>query len=151
MIYDKISNIDRYQGISSYLDKAIAYIQRTELSALPIGRTQIDGEHVFVNVMDAEAKEEDSLQFEVHKKYMDIQIDIIGTEVIQLGSDCISVVGPYQETSDCGFVTVEEAVSCRMGPGRFVICMEGEPHKPGIAAGTEKHLHKCVVKVAVEA
>ena len=41
MIYDELKNIARYKGISLYLDKAIEFLEKTDLASLPIGRTEI--------------------------------------------------------------------------------------------------------------
>ena len=74
MIYDELKNIARYKGISLYLDKAIEFLEKTDLASLPIGRTEIFQEKVFANVMEAQAKEETEVEFEIHKRFMDIQI-----------------------------------------------------------------------------
>ena len=85
MIYDEIKNIERYRGISKNLDTAIDFLEKTDLNSLPLGKTEILGDKVFANVMEAQAKAENELSFEIHKKYMDIQVDIEGTEEILIG------------------------------------------------------------------
>lgn len=147
MIYDLISNIGNYKGISKHLDKAIEFIMETDLQGLPLGRTEIDGNHVFINVMEANTKDAIELNFEVHKKYMDIQIDLIGTEMIQIATRPIDEVETYNEGKDIGFFKAEADTSCVMGPGRFIVCMADELHKPGIQVGSNTAIKKCVVKV----
>ncbi|MEF9959991.1 MAG: YhcH/YjgK/YiaL family protein [Niameybacter sp.] len=147
MIYDMISNITMYKGISAYLDKAIQFVEQTDLHTLPLGKTPIDGEHVFINVMKAQTKQEGELDFEIHKKYMDIQIDLRGTEMIQIATECGELVEAYAQAKDIGFFKAEVASSCVMGPGRFVVCMADELHKPGIQVGTSTAIKKCVIKV----
>lgn len=149
MIYDEVKNIERYRGMSVWLDKAIDFLMNTDLDALPLGRTEISGSHVFTNVMEAQAGDEETNQFEIHRKYMDIQIDLEGTEIIQTGLAPVGVLEPYSAETDFGTVVCKKDASCVLGPGRFIICMGEEPHKPGIAAGEDRHLKKCVVKVAV--
>ena len=85
MIYDEIKNISRYRGISSNLDTAIDFLEKTDLKSLPLGKTEILDDKVFANVMEVQAKDEEELSFEIHKKYMDIQIDVEGTELILIG------------------------------------------------------------------
>lgn len=147
MIYDLISNIGRYKGVSKNLDKAIAFIEENNLDTLPLGRTEVDGSRVFINVMEAHTKEAANLNFEVHKRYMDIQIDLIGTEMIQVATQPIEEVEAYDESKDIGFWTGEVDTACVMGPGRFIVCMTDELHKPGIQVGNETAIKKCVVKV----
>lgn len=149
MIYDNLENIQRYRGISRYLDSAVDFLAGHDLHLLPFGRTEIMGEDVFVNVMEAQAQEESKGKFEIHKKYMDIQIDLEGTEIIQIGLGEAKTLDCFNVQTDFGTVSCTRSASCVMGPGRFIICMGEEPHKPGIMAGEERYLKKCVIKVAV--
>lgn len=149
MIYDKITNIGRYRGISPWLDIAVVFIEENDLAALPAGKTVVSGDDVFVNVMEAEAKEGDG-SYEIHKRYMDIQIDIEGTEIIRIGSPVEGAEEVFSPETDFGTVRCEEAASCIMGEGRFIICMAREPHMPGVAAVSDHHLRKCVIKVSAE-
>ena len=52
MIYDEIKNISRYRGISSNLDTAIDFLEKTDLKSLPLGKTEILDDKVFANVME---------------------------------------------------------------------------------------------------
>ena len=150
MIYDLLKNIERYEGISKNLDTAIKFIKEHDLDTLPLGRTDIDDHRVFVNVMEAVAKSEDEIYFEVHKKYMDIQIDLEGIEAIETAVGDLEEITPYDEGKDIGFYRTGTSARCIMGPGRFIVCMAEEEHKPGIACQDERTLKKCVIKVAVE-
>lgn len=51
----------------------------------------------FANVMEAEASEESEVKFEIHKKYNDIEIDIEGTEIIQIGMNIEKIIDVYNE------------------------------------------------------
>lgn len=149
MIYDKIENAGRYRGLSPWLDKALDFLAHQDLGKLPLGRTEILGQQVFANVMEAQAKDEAEGAYEIHKRYMDIQIDLEGVEKIMIGLDSQGPLAPYDEMTDFGTVRCEKAAECVMGPGRFIVCMGEEPHMPGIAAEEERRLKKCVIKVAV--
>lgn len=150
MIYDKIENIENYKGNSRWLDEAISFIISTDLSAIELGKTIICSDKVFANVMEATAVNEEDISYEIHKKYMDIQIDIEGVECVKIGLDVEKVIDEYKEEIDFGRVLCQESASCTLGAGRFVICMAQEPHKPSIAAAQDRRLKKCVIKVAVE-
>lgn len=52
MIYDKLENIERYRGMSVWLDQAIDFLTGTDLAALPLGRTEINGA-MFCKCMEA--------------------------------------------------------------------------------------------------
>ena len=150
MIYDEIKNIERYRGISKNLDTAIDFLEKTDLNSLPLGKTEILGDKVFANVMEAQAKAENELSFEIHKKYMDIQVDIEGTEEILIGLNGFKENEPFSPEKDFGSCTAEKSARMVMGSGRFIVCMAQEPHLPSAAAGDDRRLKKWVIKVAVE-
>ena len=54
-----------------------------DITALPLGRTEIDGDRVVLQVMEARTRELRDDSYELHRDYMDIQIDIEGCEVIE--------------------------------------------------------------------
>ena len=57
MIVDSFDYIACYKGLHPNLDKAIDWLNsRHALDALENGKTIIDGENVFVNVMDADLR-----------------------------------------------------------------------------------------------
>lgn len=149
MIYDALENVKRYKGISENLDRAIAFLETVDLKKLPLGRTEISGTQVFANVMEANAIDPENGKFEVHKKYMDIQIDVEGVEVLEIGMDVKGELDAFNPETDFGTVCCEKSAGCILGPGRFVVCMAEEPHKPSLVYGTDRRLKKCVIKVAV--
>lgn len=149
MIYDKLSNAKRYLGISENLDVALRFIAEHDLNELPLGKTEILDDQVYVNVMLADAGPLEERKFEFHKKYMDIQIDIFGTERIDIGDGDAAEILEFNDGGDIGFVNCKTLSECTMGPGNFIVCMAEEPHKPGIATSSDVALKKCVVKVHI--
>lgn len=145
MIYDLLKNIGNYKGISQNLDTAIEFVLKTDLNSLPLGKTEVDGENVFVNVMDATTKELTEESYEIHQDYMDIQIDLEGTEVIATGLEGVEPLGEYKP--DIQKVKAVKGADCIMGPGRFIICMLEEAHAPNGYQTQPEHIKKCVVKV----
>ena len=147
MIFDKLEHISLYKGMHPNLDTAIDFILSNDLNTLPFGRTDIDGDCVFLNKMEASTAPAESKQYEIHKKYMDIQIDLSGTEQINTG---VRLSGDYPDfdiEKDIGFLDCKKQAFCILGPGNFTICMTSEPHKPGITATEDTSLIKCVLKV----
>ena len=80
MIYCKVSDLEKYSSYSENMRRAIDYVMTHDLSVLPMGKTVIDGEKIFINKSNPETKEADLQQYEVHHRYIDIQIDIEGDE-----------------------------------------------------------------------
>lgn len=148
MIYDKLKNIALYKGLYPNLDLAIDYIQTGNYTSLPLGKHEILGEDVFVSVIELDGKDSKTTPFEIHKKYLDIHIDIAGNELIETGAEAVE--RSFEEENDFGIVECETAVSSYMSPNDFYICMLEEPHKPACAI-SEKNgkIKKCIFKILV--
>ena len=150
MIFDKIANAGLYKGMNRNLDTAIDFMMTQDLASLPLGRTEIDGSRVFLNKMEATASPAEGRPFEVHHKYMDIQIDVVGREAIETGDCAQFFCTDFSDEKDVGFAHCPTEASCTLGNGTFTVCMAGEPHKPGISTGEDNKLVKCVIKVMAQ-
>lgn len=148
MIYDRLANIWKYKGLDRNLDKAVDYLLGTDLTTLPPGRTEIDGDQVYLQVMEAETHQLTAESYELHRDYFDIQIDIEGCEVIKTALDGVDLIGDCTSDFQKAAAVNGPGCSCVMGPGRFLICMTGEAHAPGGFFGKAERVKKCVVKVA---
>ena len=82
MIYGSLKTIEKYKGINELLDTAIDFIVNNKLDQLPNGRTEINGDLIYVNVVDSKLISEDEGQYEYHESYIDIHVDIDGSEKI---------------------------------------------------------------------
>ena len=149
MIYDLLTNIGNYRGMNRNLDKAIDYLMASDINTLPLGKTVIDGDRVFLQVMEARTRQLTDESYEVHRDYMDIQIDIEGCEVIETALDGVTPIGEYQPDFQKAAARGGAGGRGVMGPGRFILCMAGEAHGPGGCLQEPECVKKCVVKVAV--
>lgn len=148
MIYDQLSHLSHYLGLGKNLDTAIHYLLNHDLCRLPLGKTVIDGDNVFLNCMEAQTQSAQNKQYEMHEQYLDIQIDLSGTERVLIGDSQTMKKGEYDVQNDVVFGQCIPLADCLLGPGNFIICMAGEPHMPGVSSTTQpEQLKKCVVKV----
>ena len=68
MLYDRLDNLEQYTGLFENLDPCIAWIMENGLDDLPMGRTEIQGEDIYVTVMECPATEDSAVDFETHSK-----------------------------------------------------------------------------------
>ena len=97
MICDALEHLNRYRGLHRNLDTAIDYLTAYhvahDLYDLPLGRTEVDGENVFINVMEADLSP-DSTRLEYHKKYADlVQLGDAAVHGVQIGLHGVDVGG----------------------------------------------------------
>ncbi len=148
MIYDTLENLNQYTGVFEHLDTAIEFIEKTNMATLPLGKTVVDGENVFVNVMEVEPQSGEGRTFETHSKYMDLQLDIEGVELCEVSLGEVDCAEEYDAEKDCATWNGETSCALVLGEGRFAVFMVEEPHKPNIKAEGYPKIKKAVFKIA---
>ena len=93
----------------------------------------------------------ETLQFETHEQYFDVQYLVCGTEKLGCRSrDGLTETAPYDPANDITFYQ-EPALGGEvlLNSGEFVIFAPEDAHKPRCAAGEPMDVIKIVVKVPV--
>ena len=147
MLYDRLENLEQYTGLFENLDKCIQWIGENDVYALPLGKTEIDGNSLFVNVMEITPKAEEEIPFESHSQYMDLQMDLEGSELFQVALGQLKTTQPYDPETDCAFFQASPSIAGVLGEDRFAVFMVEEPHKPGIRAAGAQTVKKAVFKI----
>ena len=145
MIVDKLVHLERYAHLGKHFETAAKFAAANDLYALPLGRTDVDGENVFINVFE-NVYDRPDMFWEAHRKYADVQIVLAGCERFGWGSEVQfgEIDGdliPCSHVTGFGFV---------LAAGQFAIFLPLEPHSPGNPAGEPAPCRKAVIKVLVE-
>jgi biofilm protein TabA len=152
MIVTNLSDIERYRGLGINLDKAIAWLLAGGWGGLPDGKLEIDGTNVFALVQHYDSKTIENCRFETHRKYVDIQMLVSGTEIMEVRPiDGLVVAESYKP--DIELYAAPEAGSVHavlLAPGTAAILFPEDAHRPCIAiGGIPVAVHKIVLKVAL--
>ena len=149
MIVDVIDRYAHYTMLTANFDKAFEFLRTEDLASLTEGKHQIDGDDLFALVQRYEVKPADDGLFEVHKKYIDIQYVVSGSELIGYapkGSQ--EVIHAYDESADDYALYKGEASFIKLEAGMFAICFPDDLHMPGIGEDMSK-VQKIVMKVKI--
>ena len=149
MICDTLNQLHLYKGFHKNLDTAIEFLAAHPLDTLPLGRTEVDGDEVFINVMDADLKPHTGSHAEYHRLYADLQIDLTGSEHLGWASEGTEQ-GEFDEENDFGLRTGPEHCGMTLGEGRFAVFFPGELHKPSCKTPGCDHVRKAVVKILMK-
>ena len=150
MFFDQLKNLPRYQGIHKNIDTAIEYLMTHDLSSFDLGRYDVDEDRVFFFLQENTLCQEQTDSFEFHARYLDLHFLLAGHEMIQYGCQEKEVLEAYDEESDIGFVTCDQAYPLLLDGVNFAAFLTGEAHQPNQFAGQEKIVKKCVFKVLLD-
>jgi biofilm protein TabA len=133
-------------------DKAFNFLKGSNLSTLELKKHVIDGENLFVNVSEYKTKEAIDAKFEAHRKYIDIQYVIKGTEMIGVAplASKDSITQPYDEKKDVEFLKFSNETFYQATPGNFFIFFPEDGHMPSVKTDSISSVMKLVVKIKID-
>ena len=68
MIFAKLNGGENYSVYPAAIQKAIDYLKNTNVMELPLGRHDIDGDKIFLNIMDMTTHGFEGSHPEIHEK-----------------------------------------------------------------------------------
>ena len=148
MIYDQLSNAEKYFCLHPLFEKAFQYLLKNDFSKLPTGKYQIEQDSLFALVNNYFSKSIDESFAESNKKYIDIQLVISGKERMGFGlfddfthEQYDSEKDLQKHTGKLNFIDVEK--------NRFVLFYPNDIHMPGLKIEKPEEIKKVVIKVAI--
>ena len=150
MIYDKIDNISLYKGLSEDIYLGLEFLK----NATPDMENGVHelGPRVMAIVSEYKTKDVNEYGFEAHKKFIDIQYLLKGSEKICcLPLDQLIETKPYSEENDAAFYTATtNPIEMTLGKGYLAIFYPQDGHMPGLCVNEPMDVKKVVVKVRIE-
>lgn len=148
MILDTLENGKLYESVHPRFKKAFEFLNSTDLVNLPLGKIELEGSALIVNVVEIPGKTADIARMETHNKYIDIQIPINKVEKMGwiAGSKLKEVTDSYNQEKDITFFADKATNFIDVQPMDFAVFFPEDGHQPGIVEGMIK---KIIVKVLV--
>lgn len=147
MIIDKLDNIRFYNRFIKNLDKALAAIKSQE-KCMEAGRYEFEGGYFMVQKGETKPMEEGL--FEAHRKYIDIQIILRGSEEVvwsEIGDLTTEI--PYNEEKDAEYLSGSLKHRMLMTEGMFYVAYPHDGHRPVRHTEKQQSYTKIVVKLPV--
>ena len=148
MIFDVLTNADRYEALHPLFPKAFAFLRETDLMALAPGRYPIEGEALFAIIEETDGRARADARLECHRKYIDIQLVLQGTD--EMGwkplCDCREPVAEYSDKRDIRFFFDAPASWVTVPAGAYCVFFPEDAHAPLVGTGS---IRKVVLKIAV--
>lgn len=146
MIIDTLDNLARYAPINPLFADVVDFLIAHNLQDLDEGKHVLKGEDLFLNIQTASGKTPDEAIIETHRKMVDIQIPIDGSETYGYTPLDQLPELPYNAEKDITkypAIAPKNYVECT--PGMMVIFFPNDGHAPCIA--NRKEIKKAIFKV----
>ncbi|GIT97981.1 YhcH/YjgK/YiaL family protein [Sulfurovum sp. TSL1] len=152
MIIDRLENWEHYRFGPAWT-KAFEFLLTLSPNAEEKKYT-IDGDDIFAIVMRYDTCSPETSLFESHRKYVDIQTTLIGTERFECSfTDTLSVQTPYDDATDVQWYKrmVPGQTRVDVSPDTFVMLYPHDAHMAALMTGERsEHVKKVVVKIKAE-
>jgi len=147
-----ISRPDETLEITEGMKKAVEFLRRPEALSLADGNYNLEGKSLCARVQTYITRENDrgEYRFEAHRRHIDIQYIVSGSEDIVTGpAEEMAVTEDYDEDADVCFGTLPEKLQKKvtLSQGDFMVLYPWEAHAPMQAPGAPGKVKKIVVKV----
>lgn len=148
MILDDLSNAERYYRLHHGFRAGFEFLNRADLVELESGKYELDGQQVFALVNRDPGRGRAAARLEAHRKYIDIQFLVSGSEEIgwRPTADCRQIVEPYDDARDIAFYGDLPCAWINLPVRSFMIFYPQDAHAPLASTGPNV---KAVIKVAV--
>lgn len=129
-------------------DQAVRWI-REHAATAELGIHELRGKSMFVNVMEYDTLPREECRYESHRRYIDLQYTIRGTEGIDYRNRAELVDdGVYDEDKDLLFHHgAQAACTLAISGSAFCVLFPEDAHRPKVALGEPGPIRKLVVKI----
>lgn len=94
MVIDKLENIEKYVSLNPLFAQAVEFLKSRDLNTLELGKTELKGKDLLVNVTETKPKTKEQARLETHRDFIDIQIPLSGTEIMGYTPACDCLLMP---------------------------------------------------------
>ncbi len=149
MLTTSLKLAEKYDYLNNKFKAAFQFLRTNDLSTLPLGRIEIKGDEIFLNVQEYDTMSSEECKFEAHDQYFDIQYVVSGKEQFGYVSRANLVIDtPYDEINDLIFYKEPQSYgSILLQEGDFAIVSPEDAHRPRCIDQESCKVRKIVVKV----
>lgn len=151
MIFGNLEFANRYNFLGEKLEKCFAYIKDNDLRTFETGVYPIDGDNIFVNIVEYTTTTIENRFWETHKTYVDLHLMLTGAEEIHLNFlQNMSVKEEYVEKTDVLLLEGCGNSFVRLTDNDFLICYPEDAHCTGVQVNTPQTIKKAIFKIKVD-
>lgn len=149
MIFGNIKNLSEYEFLSEQLKTCFSYANTHDLLAFEKGSHEIDGDKLFVNIVEYTTTEKENRFWEAHRKYLDVHVMLRGEEQIDLNFIQNMKQEEFVEKDDFLPLQGEANGHVVLREGDFLICYPNDGHMTAIRTDEPADIKKAIFKVII--
>lgn len=149
MIFGNIKNLHEYDYLPVDIKKCFEYAASNNLLDFEKGSYKIDGNNLFVNIVEYETIDVENRFWEAHKNYLDLHLMLDGKEQID-----VNFIGNMEEKE---FVEKDDFLPLEgdknghviLEKDDFLICYPNDAHRTAVKVNDPKKIKKAIFKIII--
>ena len=142
-----VDGLARYLALHPSFVQAFSFIRQCQTKLPPPGEYEISGREIYAMVQHYDTQPCDDLAWEGHRRYIDIQALLSGSEIIQFAPLDHAQSGVYDPSTDLFHCLVQDPTDLLIHTGQFVILYPEDLHRPKCRMGAACAVNKLVIKI----
>ncbi len=149
MIFGNIKHLEEFGFLEDSVKKCFEYLREHDLVSYGKGSHIIDGDRLFVNIVEYTTTEAENRFWEAHRDYLDVHVMLKGREQIDINFIRNMELKEYVKKDDFLPMEGEKNASVVLEPGDFLVCCPNDAHRTAVAAGRPETIKKAIFKVLI--
>ncbi len=149
MIFGNLQNLGEYPFLDAQIRECFAYAGAHDLMGFEKGSHAIDGERLFVNIVEYTTTTPENRFWEAHRGYLDLHLMLRGAEQIDLNFIQNMEQKEYVPQDDFLPMDGEKNSAVVLRDGDFLVCYPSDGHRTAVAVGEPAAIKKAIFKIRI--
>ena len=149
MVFGNISDLKDYSWLEEGVRKAFAYAQTHDLLSYEKGRHDIDGDDLYVNIVEYETTTPENRFWEAHKQYLDLHLMLRGPEQIDVNFIQNMEQKEYVPKDDFLPLFGDRNSCVVLNAGDFLLAYPADAHRTAVAVDGPVVIKKAIFKIKI--
>ena len=149
MVFGNIRDLKDFGYLEENVRKCFDYAREHDLLSYEKGSHPIDGDELFVNVVEYETTTPENRFWEAHRQYLDLHFMLRGPEQIDVNFIDNMEQKEFVEKDD--FLPLEGDPNSHvvLNAGDFLLCYPADAHRTAVQVGAPATIKKAIYKIRI--
>ena len=149
MVFGNIRDRKDFGWLEGVIGKCFDYAAANDLLSYEKGSHPIDGEELFVNIVEYETTTPENRFWEAHRQYLDLHFLLRGPEQIDVNFIDNMEQKAFVEKDD--FLPLEGDPNSHvvLNAGDFLLCYPADAHRTAVQVGAPAVIKKAIFKIRI--
>lgn len=149
MIFGNINHLEEFPFLEKQVLECFSYAKEHDLLSYEKGCHKIDGDRLYVNIVEYTTTTPEERFWEAHRQYLDVHVMLHGTEQIDVNFIQNMEQKDFVEKDDFLPLEGDKNGSVILRNGDFLICYPSDGHRTAVSVNGPEAIKKAIFKVLI--